>query len=63
MDAARSNRKYPAYTLAQLEAFVAEGKGNPAMVQEIADRKAGLSKPAQTPQMAGGKPQTKIGRM
>jgi hypothetical protein len=63
MDAARSNRKYPAYTLAQLEAFVAEGKGNPVMAQEIADRKAGRSATLVTPQLKGGKPVTKVGRM
>lgn len=63
MDAARSNRKYPSYTLAQLETFVAEGRGNPVMVQEIADRKAGRSTPLVTPQLKGGKPQTKVGRM
>lgn len=62
MDAARSNRKYPAYTLAQLEAFVAEGKGNPVMVQEIEDRKVGRSAALVTPQLIGGKPVTKIGR-
>jgi hypothetical protein len=56
-------RKYPSYTLAELEKFVAEGKGNPAMVQEIADRKAGISKVSVTPQILGGKIQTKIGRM
>lgn len=43
MDGAKTTRKYPAYTTAQLEAFVAAGNGNPSMVQEIADRKAGLS--------------------
>lgn len=44
------NRKYPSYTLADLEKFVAEGRGNPVMVQEIADRKSGVSKHAVTPQ-------------
>ncbi|MBM6453092.1 hypothetical protein [Lacticaseibacillus paracasei] len=63
MDAARSNRKYPSYTLAQLEAFVAEGKGNPVMVQEIADRKAGRSVTLVTPQIEGGKPVSRVGRL
>lgn len=63
MDAARSNRKYPSYTLAQLESFVAEGKGNQVMTQEISDRKANRSAPAITPQILGGKPIVKIGRM
>lgn len=63
MDAARSNRKYPGYTLAQLEAAVADGRGTPVMVQEIADRKAGLSEALVVPQIEGGKPVHKIGRM
>ena len=64
MDASRkSNRKYPSHTLAELEAFVAEGRGNPVMMQEIADRKAGISKPFVTPQIEGGKPTPTIGRM
>jgi hypothetical protein len=64
MDAGhKSQRKYPAYTLAQLEAFVAEGRGNDVMVKEIADRKAGASKTLVVPQIEGGKAQTKIGRM
>jgi hypothetical protein len=57
------DRKYPSYTLADLEKFVAEGKGNPAMVQEIADRKSGASHTKVTPQILGGKAQTRIGRM
>jgi hypothetical protein len=57
------DRKYPSYTLAELEKFVAEGKGNPTMVQEIADRKSGASIPKSTPQILGGKAQVKIGRM
>jgi hypothetical protein len=52
MDSARkSSRNYPAYTLAQLETFVAEGNGNEMMVKEIADRKAGISVPFVTPQI------------
>lgn len=54
---------YPSYTLKDLEKFVAEGKGNPAMVLEIENRKAGTSKPKVTPQIMGGKVQTKLGRM
>lgn len=63
MDAARSNRKYPAYTLGELESFVAAGRGNAVMVQEIAERKAGLSAPLVVPQIEGGKAQPKIGRL
>lgn len=64
MDAGhKSQRKYPAYTLAELETIVAEGRGNDVMVKEIADRKAGISKPFVVPQIEGGKAQTKIGRM
>ena len=63
MDAAKSNRKYPSYTLAQLEAFVAEGRGNDVMVQEITARKAGLSTALVAPQIEGGKPVTKGGRL
>lgn len=51
MDGATSTRKYPAYTTAQLEAAVAAGKGTPAMRQEIADRKAGVSVPLVVPQI------------
>lgn len=54
MDGAiKSNRKYPAYTTAQLEAFVAQIKANEtgsdavmrmiAMQDEIERRKAGIS--------------------
>lgn len=64
MDAAyKSNRKYPSYTLAELEAFVAEGRGNDVMVKEIADRKAGISTTFVVPQIEGGKPSPKVGRM
>ena len=44
-------RKYPAYTLADLEKFVAEGRGNPAMVEEIAARKSGASPVRVVPQI------------
>lgn len=64
MDSAhKSTRKYPSYTLAQLETFVAEGRGNPVMVKEIADRKAGTSNILVVPQIEGGKPNPKVGRL
>jgi len=56
-------RKYPSYTLAELEKLVAEGRGNPVMAQEISDRKSGASKVRETPQILGGKAQTRLGRM
>lgn len=62
-DSAMDARKYPSYTLTELEKFVAEGKGNPVMVQEIADRKSGASTVKTTPQILGGKAQVRIGRM
>jgi hypothetical protein len=46
------SRKYPSYTLADLEKFVAEGRGNTVMAQEIADRKSGVSQCFVTPQVA-----------
>lgn len=64
MDSAhKSNRKYPSYTTAELEAVVAAGNGNEVMVEEISRRHAGLSKPFATPQLLGGKPVVKVGRM
>ena len=65
MDAARRHRKYPSYTTAQLKAFVAEDgeNANPVMVKEIADREAGLSVYRPTPQIMGGKPIVRVGRM
>jgi hypothetical protein len=53
MDGANQNstRKYPAYTTAQLEAFVAAGQGNPVMIQEICLRKAGSSIVTRVPQI------------
>ena len=63
MDANNGTRKYPSYTLAELEKFVAEGRGNATMMQEIEARKAGTSVRLVTPQILGGKVQTKIGRM
>lgn len=64
MDAAhKSARKYPSYTLAQLEAFVADGSGNDVMAQEIAARKAGRNAVLVVPQIEGGKPIHRLGRM
>lgn len=56
-------RKYPSYSLSELEAFVTNGDGNPVMIQEIADRKIGASQHKVTPQLIGGKVVTKVGRM
>ena len=55
MDSAMTtNRLYPAYTLAQLEAFVAQGRGCAAMLREIEARKSGASKPFVVPQLEKG---------
>ncbi len=52
MDSAiKTNRLFPAYTLAELEAFAAQGKANPAMLGEIEARKSGASKPLVVPQI------------
>ena len=59
----KMNRKYPSYTLAELKKFVAEGKGNAAMEQEIKDRESSASTVRETPQILGGKVQTRVGRM
>jgi hypothetical protein len=54
MDAAhKSNRKYPSYTLVELETFVAAGKGNNMMIAEIAARKTGTSVAMVVPQIVG----------
>jgi hypothetical protein len=50
---AAGDRAFPSYTTAQLEAFVASGRGNAAMVQEIADRKSGASQVRVIPQLRG----------
>lgn len=63
MDAGRQTRKFPGYTTAQLEAFVAAGRGNDAMVAEIAARKSGASKALVVPQIEGGKVQIAVGRL
>lgn len=55
MDGAISPRKFPAYTTAQLESAVAAGRGTEAMIQEIADRKAGKSVAKVIPQLVPAK--------
>lgn len=47
-----TNRKYPSYTLVELQKFVAEGRGNDVMVEEIERRAAGQSQVFVTPQVA-----------
>lgn len=60
MDAAyRSARRFPGHTDAELEAGIArvsDPEKREAMVNELAARRAGLSKPFATPQIAGGTP-------
>ena len=63
MDANNTTRKYPSYTLAQLEQAVAEGNGNPVMLKEIEDRKAGRSVVRVVPQITGGTIYIKVGRL
>lgn len=70
MDAARSTRKYPSYTTAQLETFVAEGITEFRSAEKVADiaaevvsRKAGISVHRPTPVIHGGVPTNRIGRM
>jgi len=68
MDGARkSTRKFPGYTTKELESFVAAGLNDAELKkqieQEIADRKSGKSVAFHTPQIEGGKIQTKVGRM
>jgi hypothetical protein len=63
MDAAPCHRKFPGYTLAELEAAVAAGRGTPVMEAEIAARKDGTSVHYKVPQVEGGKPVARIGRM
>jgi hypothetical protein len=55
--------KYPSYTTKELELAIAAGNGNEVMIQEVADRKAGVSTCKITPQIMGGKVMTKVGRM
>lgn len=70
MDAARSTRKYPSYTTAQLETFVAEGVTEFRSAAKVADiaaevaaRKAGLSVHRPTPVSHGGITIPRLGRM
>jgi hypothetical protein len=66
MDAARSTRKFPSYSTKELKGFVAKAgdAANPVMVQEIADREAGVSVPVFAPQIkAGNIVINRIGRM
>ncbi len=55
-------RLYPAYTLDQLKKFHAE-KPHPLMAAEIAAREAGVSRVNVTPQIQGGMPIPRLGRM
>jgi hypothetical protein len=63
MEETPMTRKYPSYTTQELESFVASGRGNDSIVQEIADRKSGASMIRLTPQIMSGKVVTKIGRL
>lgn len=65
MDASATNgkRKFPGYTLKQLEEIVAAGRGTPAMLDEIEARKAGRSRARVTPQIQGGIAVPRLGRM
>jgi hypothetical protein len=65
MDAAQNltGRKFPGYTLAELKAFVAAGKGTAEMMTEIANREIGTSTHYRVPQLIGGKVSLRIGRM
>jgi hypothetical protein len=65
MDADRTNRKFPSYSTKELKEFVAKAgvSANPVMVQEIADREAGVSAPVFTPQIDGGNIVISLGRM
>jgi hypothetical protein len=75
MDAGSSGRPgrkklYPSYTNDDLAKFISEGVTPmrpqatvDKMKEELAARKSGESKTFVTPQIEGGKPQTKVGRM
>lgn len=63
LDAEVRKRDYPSYTLAELKEWVAKGQGSPRVLAEIAAREAGLSEHKVTPQILGGKPINKIGRL
>lgn len=60
---ARDWNAYPSMHISELKKAVAEGRGNPKMEQEIADRESGKSQVKVTPQIQGGKAQTRVGRM
>lgn len=62
-DANDAARKWPSYTLAELEAAVKAGKGSREMEEEIQNRKSGSSQIRVTPQIEGGKVMTRVGRM
>lgn len=56
MDAApRTTRRFPGYTLAELEAFVAAGTAAEGIEAEIAARKAGASTVYRVPQVEAQK--------
>jgi Cdc6-like AAA superfamily ATPase len=70
MDAARTTRKYPSYTTAQLETFVADGVTEFRSAEKVADiavevaaRKSGASVHRPTPQTKGGITIPRLGRM
>lgn len=50
-NAMKTSRMFPAYTLAELEAAIAAGRGTDAMAAEVAARKAGASKAFVVPQL------------
>jgi hypothetical protein len=66
---ADAKRDFPSYTLAQLEKWIAEGtvNNNATMLarvkKEIEARKSGASQAFVTPQIEGGKPTPKVGRL
>lgn len=68
MDAGRTTRKYPSYTTAQLEAFVADGVTEFRSAEKVADIAAEVvarkTRPHfAVPQIEGGQLVFKIGRM
>jgi hypothetical protein len=63
MDAAKTKRRFPGYTLRELKERVAAGQGNEAMVLEIEARESGRRTPGVTPQIQGGLVIPRLGRM
>lgn len=66
MDTGRTNRKFPSYTLAELERMVgkvADPAVRATMQGEIDGRKAGTSVAFKVPQVEGGKVAIKVGRL